>query len=122
MTCLPPSARMKVALMFEGIRYSEALGRAADQALPNSLDAHHIFDTLDPGSLEIEPLKMDVTFYCNICQGTATSRTCPHDEAQRLAISGTRLREMFANNESIPATFSRPEVLEVLRAHYDGLS
>ncbi|MCH8198051.1 MAG: sulfate adenylyltransferase, partial [Proteobacteria bacterium] len=47
-------------------------------------------------------------------------RTCPHDEAQRLAISGTRLREMFANHESIPATFSRPEVLEVLRAHYDG--
>ena len=86
------------------------------------LDAHHIFDTLDPGSLEIEPLKMDVTFYCNICQGTATNRTCPHDEAQRLAISGTRLREMFANHEPIPATFSRPEVLEVLRAHYDGLS
>ncbi len=44
-----------------------------------------------------------------------------HDEAQRLAISGTRLREMFANHEPIPATFSRPEVLEVLRAHYDGL-
>ncbi len=86
------------------------------------LDAHHIFDTLDPGSLETEPLKIDVTFYCNICQGTATNRTCPHDEAHRLAISGTRLREMFANNQPIPATFSRPEVLEVLRAHYDGLT
>ena len=85
------------------------------------LDAHHIFDTLDPGSLEIEPLKMDVTFYCNICQSTATNRTCPHDEAQRLAISGTRLREMFANHEPIPATFSRPEVLKVLQDHYDGL-
>ncbi len=86
------------------------------------LDAHHIFDTLDSGSLETEALKIDVTFYCNICQGMATNRTCPHDEAQRLAISGTRLREMFANNESIPAAFSRPEVIEVLRAHYDGLS
>ena len=86
------------------------------------LDAHHIFDNLDPGSLETEPLKLDVTFYCNICQGTATNRTCPHDEAHRLAISGTRLREMFSNNEPIPATFSRPEVLEVLRAHYDGLT
>ena len=86
------------------------------------LDAHHIFDTLDPGSLETKPLKMDITFYCDICHGAATSRTCPHDEAHRLAISGTRLREMFANNEPIPANFSRPEVLEVLRAHYDGLS
>ena len=86
------------------------------------LDAHHIFDTLDPGSLETEALKIDVTFYCDICQGTATNRTCPHDEAHRLAISGTRLREMLVNNEPVPATFSRPEVLEVLRAHYDGPS
>lgn len=85
------------------------------------LDAHHIFDTLDSGSLEIEPLKIDVTFYCNVCQGTATSKTCPHDEAQRLAISGTRLREMLANNEPVPDAFSRPEVIEVLRAHYQSL-
>jgi sulfate adenylyltransferase len=86
------------------------------------LDAHHIFDSLDPGSLETEPLKIDVTFYCDVCQGTATNRTCPHDETHRLAISGTRLREMFANNETIPVTFSRPEVIEVLRAHYNTLS
>lgn len=85
------------------------------------LDAHHVFDTLEPGSLETEPLKMDVTFYCDICQGAATTRTCPHDETHRLAISGTRLREMLSNGEPIPAGFSRPEVLEVLRAHYDSL-
>ncbi|MDX1484172.1 MAG: sulfate adenylyltransferase [Alphaproteobacteria bacterium] len=84
-------------------------------------DAHHIFDTLDPGSLETEALKIDITFYCDICQGTATGRTCPHDESHRLAISGTRLREMFAKNEPIPAAFSRPEVLEVLRAYYASL-
>ncbi|MEE2955061.1 MAG: sulfate adenylyltransferase [Pseudomonadota bacterium] len=86
------------------------------------LDAHHIFDSIDSDSLEIEPLKIDITFYCNICQGTATSRTCPHDETQRLEISGTRLREMFANKEPIPTTFSRPEVIEVLRAHYENSS
>jgi len=86
------------------------------------LDAHHIFDSIDSGSLKIEPLKIDITFYCNICQGAATSRTCPHDETERLAISGTRLREMFANKEPIPTTFSRPEVIEVLRAHYEYTS
>ena len=84
-------------------------------------DAHHIFDTLDPGSLETVALKMDVTFYCNVCQGTATSRTCPHDESERLAISGTRLREMLANDEPVPAGFSRPEVLDVLQAYYRSL-
>ena len=84
-------------------------------------DAHHIFDTLDPGSLEIEPLKMDVTFYCAVCGGTATIRTCPHGEEHRLTISGTRLREMFANHEPIPGEFSRPEVLAVLQAYYDSL-
>ena len=85
-------------------------------------DAHHIFDTLDADSLEIEPLKMDVTFYCAACRGTATTRTCPHGEEHRLMISGTRLRAMFVNHEPIPGEFSRPEVLAILQAHYDSLT
>ena len=32
---LPPSARLKLDLMFEGVRYSEALGRAGEHAFPN---------------------------------------------------------------------------------------
>ncbi|MCG8359660.1 MAG: sulfate adenylyltransferase, partial [Kiloniellales bacterium] len=85
-------------------------------------DAHHIFDELEPGSLETVPIKMDVTFYCDVCRGTATSRTCPHDESHRLAISGTRLRAMFANGETVPEEFSRPEVLAVLKAYYSSLA
>jgi sulfate adenylyltransferase len=85
-------------------------------------DAHDIFDELEPGSLETVPLKMDVTFYCDVCHATATNRTCPHGEDHRLAISGTRLRAMFANREPIPPEFSRPEVLEILRAHYGSLN
>ena len=81
-------------------------------------DAHHIFDELDPGSLETVPIKMDITFYCDVCRGTATTRTCPHDESHRLTISGTRLRAMFANGEEVPPEFSRPEVLAVLKEHY----
>jgi len=84
-------------------------------------DAHDIFDELAPGSLETLPLKIDVTFYCDICRATATGRTCPHDESHRLSISGTRLRAMFANHEPVPPEFSRPEVLEILQAHYDSL-
>lgn len=84
-------------------------------------DAHHIFDELEPGSLVTEALKIDITFYCNVCDGMATARTCPHDESHRLAISGTRLREMFANHEAVPPEFSRAEVLKVLQAYYDSL-
>ncbi|MDP6572687.1 MAG: sulfate adenylyltransferase [Rhodospirillales bacterium] len=84
-------------------------------------DAHHVFDTLAPGSLLIQPLRIDVTFYCHRCGGMATGKTCPHGAEDRLAISGTRLREMFAGHEAIPPEFSRPEVLEVLQAYYDNL-
>jgi len=50
----------------------------------------------------------------------ATGKTCPHDAEDRLAISGTRLREMFANGEPIPPEFSRAEVVAVLREYYDS--
>jgi len=83
-------------------------------------DAHHIFDTLPEGSLITQPLKMGVTFYCYKCDGLATTRTCPHGPEDQLQISGTRLREMFVNNEKIPEEFSRPEVVAVLREYYAG--
>ena len=83
-------------------------------------DAHHIFDTLPEGSLVTQPLKIDITFYCYACGGMATARTCPHGADDRLAISGTRLREMFANHEKIPDEYSRPEVVAVLQAYYDS--
>ncbi len=82
-------------------------------------DAHHIFDTLPPGCLETEALKIDITFFCHQCAGMATGKTCPHEARDRLAISGTRLREMFANGEPIPPEFSRAEVVAVLREFYD---
>jgi len=83
-------------------------------------DAQHIFDTLAPGSMEIEPLKLGITFYCYRCDGMATDKTCPHGDEDRLTISGTRLREMFSKHETVPPEFSRPEVLEVLQAYYDS--
>jgi sulfate adenylyltransferase len=51
----------------------------------------------------------------------ATGKTCPHEAEDRLAISGTGLREMFAKHEPIPPEFSRPEVVAVLQEYYDGL-
>jgi len=81
-------------------------------------DSQHIFDTLPEGSLIAQPLKVGVTFYCYKCDGLATTRTCPHGPEDQLQISGTRLREMFVNNEKIPEEFSRPEVVAILREYY----
>jgi sulfate adenylyltransferase len=83
-------------------------------------DAHKIFDEIPKDSLKTQPLKIDIAFYSYKCGGMATGRTCPSDESQRLNISGTRLREMLSNGEPVPDEFSRPEVVEILRKHYDS--
>ncbi len=83
-------------------------------------DAQAIFDELPAGSLETRPLKIGITFFCFACGGMATSKTCPHPETDRLNISGTELRRMFAAHETIPAEFSRPEVVAVLQKFYDA--
>ncbi|MCX7148553.1 MAG: sulfate adenylyltransferase [Rhodocyclales bacterium] len=85
-------------------------------------DAHHIFDELPKGSLETQPLKIDWTFWCYKCGGMASARTCPHSESDRLMLSGTKLRKMLSEGGEVPAEFSRPEVLEVLRAYYAGIA
>ena len=84
-------------------------------------DAHHIFDKIPKGSLETQPLKIDWTFWCYRCGGMASGRTCPHGDDDRLLLSGTKLRKMLSEGSAVPAEFSRPEVLEVLRTYYGGL-
>jgi sulfate adenylyltransferase len=83
-------------------------------------DAHRIFDEIPRDALETRPLKMDVTFWCYRCGGMASGRTCPHGDADRLQVSGTQLRKWLSEGSPVPAEFSRPEVLEVLRAYYAG--
>ena len=84
-------------------------------------DAHHIFDEIPPGSLETQPLKIDWTFWCYACGGMASARTCPHGESDRLLVSGTKLRKWLSEGAEVPAEFSRPEVLEILRIYYASL-
>src|SRR6202142_2110725 len=84
-------------------------------------DAHHIFDQIPKGSLETQPLKIDWTFWCYQCGGMASARTCPHDEKDRLNVSGTKLRKWLSEGNPVPAEFSRPEVLAILRDYYATL-
>jgi sulfate adenylyltransferase len=81
-------------------------------------DAHHIFDEFEPGELEITPLFFDHTFYCRICAGMASTKTCPHDTDHHVTLSGTRVRELLTSGQLPPAEFSRPEVARVLLDAY----
>ena len=85
-------------------------------------DAHHIFDEIPKGALETQPLKIDWTFWCYPCGGMASARTCPHEDKDRLLVSGTKLRKWLSEGSPVPAEFSRPEVLAILREYYQGLA
>jgi sulfate adenylyltransferase len=84
-------------------------------------DAHHIFDEIPKDALKIKPLKIDWTFWCYECGGMASDRTCPHEEKDRLLVSGTKLRKWLSEGEKVPDEFSRPEVLAILREYYASI-
>jgi len=85
-------------------------------------DAHHIFDELPAGALETQPLKIDWTFYCYKCGGMASMKTCPHEGSDRLLLSGSKLRKALSEGDDVPAEFSRPEVLAILREYYSNIA
>jgi sulfate adenylyltransferase len=85
-------------------------------------DAQQIFEQIPAGSLETKPLKIDWTFYCNACEGMASQKTCPHGKEDRILLSGTKLRKMLSEGETVTTKFSRQEVLDILQAYYAGLT
>jgi sulfate adenylyltransferase len=77
-------------------------------------DAQLIFREFDAAKLGIMPLFFEHTFFCRACDSMASSKTCPHGDDQRVALSGTKVRDMLAAGEAPPIEFSRPEVAAVL--------
>jgi sulfate adenylyltransferase len=84
-------------------------------------DAQKIFFELWDGALECKMLPIDWTFWCYKCGGMASMKTCPHQKEDRLFLSGTMLRKSLSEGGEIPAEFSRPEVLGILREYYANL-
>jgi ATP sulfurylase/adenylyl-sulfate kinase len=76
--------------------------------------AHRIFDEYRANELGIEILRFEHTFYCSVCGGMASTRTCPHPKEMHRTLSGTAVRNLLANGEDLPPEFTRPEVARVL--------
>ena len=83
-------------------------------------DAQHIFDEFEEDELGIIPLFFDHAFFCRSCGAMATTKTCPHGEADRVALSGTKVRGMLARGEMPPEEFTRPEVAQILLSAAGG--
>ncbi len=84
-------------------------------------DAQKIFFEIPEGALLLKPLPIDWTFWCFKCGGMASMKTCPHKKEDRLFLSGTALRKALSEGGDVPAEFSRPEVLTILRDYYSKL-
>jgi ATP sulfurylase len=81
-------------------------------------DAQRIFSEFADGELGIQPIFFDHTFYCRGCGHMASDKTCAHDKALRLALSGTKVRELLRAGKMLPTEFTRPEVARTLLEAY----
>ncbi|MBW3638028.1 MAG: sulfate adenylyltransferase [Armatimonadetes bacterium] len=78
-----------------------------------SFDAQYIFDEFSPHELEITPLCFDHAFYSADVGSMGTEKTMP-DDAGKIALSGTKVRQMLMDGQIPPPEFTRPEVAQVL--------
>ncbi len=68
----------------------------------------------DYPDLEIKPVFFPAFFYCKVCMGTVSEKTCPHDPQHRLELSGTKLRQMVTSGERPPELLMRPEIADLI--------
>ena len=83
-------------------------------------ESQDIFDRFTAAEVGVTPLKFEPTFFCRSCDALASTRTCSHDPAARLDLSGSKVRELLRNGRRLPSQFTRPEIAEILREHYSG--
>ena len=59
--------------------------------------------------------------HCSLASHLARGLIAERDGGANLLVSGTMLRQLISEGKPVPAEFSRPGVIDVLKEHYDGL-
>jgi sulfate adenylyltransferase len=78
-------------------------------------DAQKIFDQFDTArEIGVTILKFEHTAWCKACAAVVSPKTCPHGPDQKIAPSGTKVREMLKAGQRPPNEFSRPEIADIL--------
>ena len=87
-----------------------------------AFDAQTVFDDAVPaGALEIEIFRADHTAYSKKLDKVVMMRDAPdHAKEDFVLLSGTRVREMLSNGESLPEEFARPEIAQILMDYYQS--
>ncbi|MCK4836594.1 MAG: sulfate adenylyltransferase, partial [Candidatus Aminicenantes bacterium] len=87
-------------------------------------DAQKIFiDQVPEGALKIEIFKADHTAWSKkLNKVVMMNAVSDHSKNDWVFLSGTKVREMLSNGESLPVEFSRPEVAEILGQYYRSLA
>jgi len=76
-------------------------------------DAQYIFDEFTPAEMGITPLMFDHSFYSPTVGGMGTDKTLPPG-AEKVTLSGTKVRQMLMDGQIPPPEFTRPEIAQVL--------
>lgn len=63
----------------------------------------------------VQILKFKRSFYCKVCQNTASEKTCPHGRKHRVFLTDEKIIEMLKHGEHPPHELIRPEVIQVLK-------
>lgn len=85
-------------------------------------DAQAIFDDVPTGVLAIEIFKADHTAWSKkLNRVVMMNQVQDHTKDDFINLSGTKVREMLANNQPLPVEFARPEVAEILGQYYRSL-
>jgi sulfate adenylyltransferase len=86
-------------------------------------DAQKIFrDHVPPGALEIDIFEADYTAWSKkLNKVIMMNSVSDHSKEDWVFLSGTKVREMLSNGESLPEEFSRPEVAEILGQYYRSI-
>ncbi|MFN3977010.1 MAG: sulfate adenylyltransferase, partial [Aquificaceae bacterium] len=66
------------------------------------------------GDIGIEIIKVTAVFYCSLCEGMASDKSCGHTEEYRVYVSMTKVRDMIRRGLTPPKEMIREDIAQLL--------